>query len=39
MMVAMRGWWQQVQRRRRHRQDVRAFQRLMDEREARRAAH
>ena len=39
MIVAMRGWWQQFQDRRRHRQDIVAFCRLMDAREARRAAH
>jgi len=38
MMIAVRGWWQQYQSRRRHRQDIRAFQRLMDARDARRAA-
>jgi hypothetical protein len=37
MMVAMRGWWQNFQSRRRHRKDIRAFQRLMDARAARRA--
>ncbi len=39
MIVAMRGWWQQFQNRRRHRKDIQAFQRLMDAREARRASH
>jgi hypothetical protein len=39
MIIAMRGWWQQFQYRRRHRQDIRAFQRLMEAREARRAIH
>jgi hypothetical protein len=38
MIVAMRGWWQHFQSRRQHRKDIRAFQRLMDAREARRAA-
>jgi hypothetical protein len=37
MIVAIRGWWRQLQSRRRHRQDVRAFRRLMDARAARRA--
>jgi len=37
MMVAMRGWWQNFQSRRRHRKDIRAFHRLMDARAARRA--
>jgi hypothetical protein len=39
MIMVMRGWWQGYQSRRRHRQDIRAFQRLMDARDARRAAH
>jgi len=39
MIVTMRGWWRQYQSRRRHRLDIRAFQRLMDARAARRAAH
>jgi hypothetical protein len=34
MIIVMRGWWQQFQSRRRHRQDIRAFQRLMDARDA-----
>jgi hypothetical protein len=38
MIITMRGWWQQYQSRRRHRQDIRAFHRLMDARDARRAA-
>jgi len=38
MIVVVRGWWQQFRSRRRHRQDVRAFQRLMDARAARREA-
>ena len=38
MIIVMRGWWQQFQSRRRHRQDIRAFQRLMDAREAARRA-
>jgi hypothetical protein len=39
MIIAMRGWWHDFQSRRRHRQDIRAFQRLMDARDARRAIH
>ena len=39
MIVTMRGWWEQFRNRRRHRKDVVAFQRLMDARAARRAAH
>jgi hypothetical protein len=39
MMIAMRGWWQKFQNKRRHRQDIRAFHRLMDARAARRATH
>jgi len=38
MIIVVRGWWQELRNRRRHRQDIRAFQRLMDAREARRAA-
>jgi len=34
MIIVMRGWWHQFQSRRRHRQDIRAFLRLMDAREA-----
>jgi hypothetical protein len=34
IIIVMSGWWQQLQSRRRHRQDIRAFQRLMDAREA-----
>jgi len=34
MIIVMRGWWQHFQSRRRHRQDIRAFLRLMDAREA-----
>lgn len=39
MIIPMRNWWRQFQSRRRHRQDVRAFQRLMDARRARRTVH
>jgi hypothetical protein len=39
MIIAMRGWWQQFQGRRRHRQDIRAFRQLIDARAARRATH
>jgi len=38
MMVNLKGWWRQLQMRRRHRQDIQAFNRLMDARAARRAA-
>ena len=34
MIIVVRGWWQHFRSRRRHRQDIRAFQRLMDAREA-----
>jgi hypothetical protein len=34
MIIVMRDWWQHFQSRRRHRQDIRAFQRLMDARDA-----
>jgi hypothetical protein len=34
MIMAMRGWWLQFRSRRRHRQDIRAFRRLMDARDA-----
>jgi hypothetical protein len=37
MMIVMRDWWQEFRSRRRHRQDIRAFHRLMDARDARRA--
>ncbi len=37
-MVNLKGWWRQFQIRRRHRQDIQAFNRLMDARAARRAA-
>ena len=39
MIIAMRGWWQKFQSKRRHCQDIRAFHRLMDARAARRATH
>lgn len=38
MIANLKGWWQQVQLRRRHRQDIQAFNRLMDARAARRMA-
>jgi hypothetical protein len=38
MVANLMDWWQQFQTRRRHRQDIQAFNRLMDARAARRAA-
>ncbi|MBL9036674.1 MAG: hypothetical protein JNN33_18065 [Rhodospirillaceae bacterium] len=38
MVANLMGWWQQFRTRRRHRQDIQAFNRLMDARAARRAA-
>lgn len=38
MMGSFKGWWWQFRQRRRHRQDIQAFNRLMDARAARRAA-
>ncbi len=38
MRVNLKGWWLQMRMRRRHRQDIQAFNRVMDARAARRAA-